>query len=633
MIRVGVQLFKGGQIANHFLEWKNFTSDPKILSIVAGDVIDFDCVPPIKHSSYAIPFSKAEKEWTTIEIKKMLSKGVIAVSRHEKIEYISPIFLTPKQDGGHRLILNLKDLNEYISYEHFKMDGIAEVLHLVTKNCFMCKVDLKDAYYSVRIHPKYQSYLKFCWDDTLYQYTCYPNGLAPCPRKFTKLMKVPLSVLRSKGHKTSGYIDDFFTCARTFGGCKQSLMEMIELFIQLGFVIHPTKTVLRPTQKLEFLGFLIDSSQMTVSLTEQKKCTFKKMVNKLLTIKRPTLRFIAKVIGTIVAAFPASRYGPLFYRSLDKDKTQGLQWNQGDFDATHRLSEDSLDELSWWRENICTMYSPILPPKIQGTMYCDASDIAWGVHFTSNTGGGWTESEAALHINARELLAIFYSLKTFRADLRGTHVKVFSDNTTAVAVVNHMGTSKSDTCNQIGKKIWLFCQAEDIWVTCAHVPGVENEIADFESRRDYKDSEWMLHPQIFREACDFTNFEPNLDCFANRINTQLKDYVSFRPDPSALFIDAFTVDWAFYKPYLFPPFSIVGKTLQKIMVDQAEVLMVVPRWPSKPWFNLFQDMLVGQPLVVAPDPQNLVLPARPSEVHPLAEQVTLLVGRLSGRHT
>ena len=43
-----------------------------------------------------------------------------------------------------------------------------------------------------------------------------------------------------------------------------------------------------------------------------------------------------------------------------------------------------------------------------------------------------------------------------------------------------MGTSKSDTCNQIGKKIWLFCQAEDIWVTCAHVPGVENEIADFD---------------------------------------------------------------------------------------------------------------------------------------------------------
>ena len=90
MIRVGVQLFKGGQIANHFLEWKNFTSDPKILSIVAGDVIDFDCVPPIKHSSYAIPFSKAEKEWTTIEIKKMLSKGLLQSQNMRKLSIFLP---------------------------------------------------------------------------------------------------------------------------------------------------------------------------------------------------------------------------------------------------------------------------------------------------------------------------------------------------------------------------------------------------------------------------------------------------------------------------------------------------------------------------------------------------------------
>ena len=59
---------------------------------------------------------------------------------------------------------------------------------------------------------------------------------------------------------------------------------------------------------------------MTVTLTAQKKISFRKMVNKLLTIKNPTLRFIAKVIGTIVSSFPASRFGPLYYRSLEKDK-------------------------------------------------------------------------------------------------------------------------------------------------------------------------------------------------------------------------------------------------------------------------------------------------------------------------
>ena len=74
----------------------------------------------------------------------------------------------------------------------------------------MAAIDLQHAYYSVKIDEDYQKYLKFYWKDTLYQYTCYPNGLGPCPRKFTKIMKVPLSVLRENGHIIIGYLDDFF---------------------------------------------------------------------------------------------------------------------------------------------------------------------------------------------------------------------------------------------------------------------------------------------------------------------------------------------------------------------------------------------------------------------------------------
>ena len=37
-------------------------------------------------------------------------------------EFISPIFLTEKDDGGNHLILNLKKLNESAQYKKFKMD-------------------------------------------------------------------------------------------------------------------------------------------------------------------------------------------------------------------------------------------------------------------------------------------------------------------------------------------------------------------------------------------------------------------------------------------------------------------------------------------------------------------------------
>ena len=93
-----------------------------------------------------------------------------------------------KNDDNVRLIL--KKLNRHVQYADFKMESILSILSLVTPNCWMASVDLKDAYHSPRVHPAYQKYLK------LFQYTTYANGLSSCLRRFTKLLKSPLSKLR-----------------------------------------------------------------------------------------------------------------------------------------------------------------------------------------------------------------------------------------------------------------------------------------------------------------------------------------------------------------------------------------------------------------------------------------------------
>ena len=46
-----------------------------------------------------------------------------------------------------------------------------------------------------------------------------------------------------------------------------------------------------------------------------------------------------------------------------------------------------------------------------------------------------------------------------------------------------MGTTHSDSCNSLAKEIWEWCIARDIWVSVAHIPGKQNLVADFESRR------------------------------------------------------------------------------------------------------------------------------------------------------
>ena len=88
----------------------------------------------------------------------MLHKRIIRETTHESTEFVSPIFIVKKPDGGTRLILNLKELNEFIRYEHFKMDGINTIINMVTRNCFMATIDLKDAYYSVGISRLFQKF-------------------------------------------------------------------------------------------------------------------------------------------------------------------------------------------------------------------------------------------------------------------------------------------------------------------------------------------------------------------------------------------------------------------------------------------------------------------------------------------
>ena len=87
-----------------------------------------------------------------------------------------------------------------MSYVHFEMETLLSVLNLITPDCYLASTDLKDAYYSIPIHSNYAKYLKCFWKGQLYKLLVLPNGLFSVSRKFTKLMKPPIAILKRKGH-------------------------------------------------------------------------------------------------------------------------------------------------------------------------------------------------------------------------------------------------------------------------------------------------------------------------------------------------------------------------------------------------------------------------------------------------
>ena len=108
-----VKSFQGGTLKFHLKQWKKLTSDSEILTTVYGMHIEItDNLPAVKLYQYL--FSKKELEFVAGEIKTLLAKSVIVETKHETRKFISPLFVREKYDGGFRLILNLKRLNEFV---------------------------------------------------------------------------------------------------------------------------------------------------------------------------------------------------------------------------------------------------------------------------------------------------------------------------------------------------------------------------------------------------------------------------------------------------------------------------------------------------------------------------------------
>ena len=197
------------------------------------------------------------------------------------------------------------------------MEALSSILKLVEQNVFMTAVDLKDAYYSVRVCKEDSKYLRFWWDGQLYQFICLPNGLSSAPRLFTKILKPPLASLHKEGHIVGGYLDDLCRQRATYEECLKNVIDTIKLLEELGFVVHPLKSVLIPWQEIEILGFVINTVFMTVELTLDKKESFGNSCKALLSTPVVLIRELAQVIGKSVASFPGVMHGPLYYRYLE----------------------------------------------------------------------------------------------------------------------------------------------------------------------------------------------------------------------------------------------------------------------------------------------------------------------------
>ena len=227
-----------GNLANHIANWRGITTDPWILEAVSGYRLELASQPYQLFTPSPINFSDSESAVVQSEIQTLLDKGAIEHVEYTQGEFISTLFLVPKKSGDLRPVINLKPLNFFVQKIHFKMENIGSAINYVSPGDYMVSLDLKDAYFSVPVHPLDRKLLRFFWKGQRFEFTCLPFGYSLAPRVFTKILKPFAATWRSKGIRISIYIDDILIIASSAKQAATLLANIRNSLESLGFLAN-----------------------------------------------------------------------------------------------------------------------------------------------------------------------------------------------------------------------------------------------------------------------------------------------------------------------------------------------------------------------------------------------------------
>lgn len=135
----------------HLEYWGQCTHDSWVLTTIRRGYLQFSHVPPpfrgVVHTLVKDP--RANNSLAQ-ELKTLLQKQAIRILPPSDMVggFYSKYFLVPKRDDGLRPILDLRQVNLYLSRRRFKMLTLRQLSQFIRPGDWFTTVDLQDAYFS-----------------------------------------------------------------------------------------------------------------------------------------------------------------------------------------------------------------------------------------------------------------------------------------------------------------------------------------------------------------------------------------------------------------------------------------------------------------------------------------------------
>ena len=453
-----------------------------------------------------------------------------------------------------------------------------------------------------------------------------PFGLKDFPWIFFRLVSVVLASLRQSGIGIFLYLNDWLLIAYSMTLLELLLQKTLELTHRLGFLVNLEKSSLTPSQIPSFLGASLDIPGLLARPLPQRVEALQSLVSgdhRSLFLPRQDLAGVPRS--------PSQFHGldssvQVVYAPSLTSPPEVLFLRAGTSLPDLFPSPSSLKSLSSVGISGVPSAGKALPPSVD--VFRRVQPRMGAFLHPYHVSGVWSPQEARLHINSLELLAVFLALQNFRrSDLRtidpdsirllhggflyqpsgrGSLPPPFASLVSSVGLVSGERFSPLSLPCPRGR------QPTD-------GPPLQGK---------FLPSEWTLNHSVFQRICLFFP-PPEIDLFASALTFQLPKYCSKVQDLQAWAIDAMSFPWSGLRLYAFPPFSLLPRVLQIVAQDGADLLLITPLWPQKPWFLRLLSLLVDFPRSLPPLP-DLVHQPISLFPHPHPDRLHLSLWPLSG---
>ena len=301
-----------GRLKENASFWKSELAAPDtVVSIIeAGYVLPLKSLPSpcVRKNQLS---AKLHANFVQTSIDELVATGCV---RHvEEVPHVcSPLSVVENAVGKKRLVLNLRYLNQHLWKQKFKYEDLRTAMMYFNPGDYLFAFDLKSGYHHVDIAEIHQKFLGFEWNGRYYVFTVLPFGLSSACYIFTKLVRPLVRYWRARGIKITVYLDDGLAVASNEQQASDASQIVRDTLKKAGFIAHPEKSQWVPTQRLVWLGFVIDMAVGQIEVPEEKLLMTRKLTAKILSMPQIPARLLARLVGKIIslglAIGPVSRF-------------------------------------------------------------------------------------------------------------------------------------------------------------------------------------------------------------------------------------------------------------------------------------------------------------------------------------